>query len=114
MCIGTPMQVERVEGLTAVARARDGETRRVGIALVDRPDPGNWLLVHVDTAVRRLDAEEAGQIADALDGLRATLAGEPFEHLFKDLIDRVPELPPHLRPGAGSGDTNDRARDAAE
>ena len=39
----------------------------------------------------------AEAIDRALDGLAAASAGEAFEHLFADLIDREPELPDHLR-----------------
>ena len=46
---------------------------------------------------RRLDALEAQQIGDALRAVAAAAAGEPFEHLLADLIDREPKLPPHLR-----------------
>jgi hydrogenase expression/formation protein HypC len=62
---------------------------------------GAQVLVHIDSAVRVLDAAEAGQIDDALDGVAAALAGQSFEHLFADLIDREPELPAFLRPGGG-------------
>jgi len=53
--------------------------------------------VHIDTAVRVLDAEEADQIDRALQGLAAAMNGQAFDHLFQDLIDREPELPAHLR-----------------
>lgn len=97
MCLGIPMQVDRVAGGVALAHTRAGEERAVGLALVGDVAPGTWVLVHVDTAVRLLDPEEARLIADALDGLAAAERGEGFEHLFADLIDRPPQLPPHLR-----------------
>ena len=55
-------------------------------------------LLSVDGLVARA-ATRAGEelIADALDGLAASLRGESFDHLFADLIGRTPELPPHLR-----------------
>ena len=69
--------------------------------LVGAVPVGTQVLVHVDSAVRVLDADEARQIDDALDGVAAALAGQPFEHLFADLIDREPALPDFLRPGGG-------------
>ena len=80
-----------------------GATRRPGTAVADDPqvrslvEAGTKVLVHIDTAVRVLDEEEAGSIDRALEGLAAALEGRAFEHLFQDLIDREPELPAHLR-----------------
>jgi hydrogenase expression/formation protein HypC len=53
--------------------------------------------VHVNVAIRALDALEARQIADALLAVTAAASGQPFEHLLADLIEREPELPAHLR-----------------
>ncbi len=75
------------------ATARSVET----LVLDAAPAPGDWLLVHVDMAVRPISALEARRIADALQAVSAAAAGAPFEHLLADLIDREPQLPPHLR-----------------
>ena len=97
MCIGTPMTLLSVDGLVARAATRAGEERTISLALTGGGEVGTWVLVHLDTAIRPLEAEEAGLIADALDGLAASLRGESFDHLFADLIGRTPELPHHLR-----------------
>jgi hydrogenase expression/formation protein HypC len=74
------------------------ELHTVEASLLDNPPrAGDWLLVHVDVAVRALDADEAQQIGDALEAVAAAAAGAPFEHLIADLIDREPELPAHLK-----------------
>ena len=79
-------------------RDNSRELHIVEASLLDHPPrAGDWLLVHVDVAVRALDAEEAQQIGDALQAVAAAAAGEPFEHLIADLVDRVPELPAHLK-----------------
>lgn len=97
MCVGLPMTVLSIEATSALCERR-GEHRSVSTALIgDDVAPGEQLLVFIDNAVRKLDAEEARQIDDALDGLAAALDGKPFEHLFADLIDREPQLPEHLR-----------------
>lgn len=105
MCIGVPMQVSAVPfagAAVCVVDQEDSGSRNVDTLLLDRPTrPGDWLLVHVGVAIRALDEEEARQIGDALRAATAAAAGEPFEHLLADLIDREPQLPPHLRqPGA--------------
>ena len=101
MCIGVPLQVSAVPfagAAVCIAEGEDSGFRTVDTLLLDRPArPGDWLLVHVGVAIRALDAEEARQIADALHAATAAALGEPFEHLLADLIDREPQLPPHLR-----------------
>jgi hydrogenase expression/formation protein HypC len=76
---------------------RDEDKRRVSMLLIGAQEPGTQVLVHIDTAIRVLDAQEARLIHDALSGLDAALRGENFDRLFADLIDREPQLPEHLR-----------------
>ncbi len=99
MCLGIPLQVLEVapDGL---ALCDGGDVvRPVNTGLLDQvPAVGDWLLVHVDIAIRALLDSEAKQIRDALEAVTAAAAGQPFEHLLGDLADREPELPEHLRP----------------
>jgi hydrogenase expression/formation protein HypC len=96
MCLGVPMTIVETNGMCALCERR-GERRQVSVLLLDQPPVGAQVLVFIDNAVRLLDAEEARQIDNAIDGLAAACNGEDFDHLFADLIDREPELPEHLR-----------------
>ncbi len=96
MCLGVPMTVLETNGVSALCERR-GERRQVSVMLLDHPPVGAQLLVFIDTAIRLLDADEALQIDNAIDGLQAACSGQDFDHLFADLIDREPELPAHLR-----------------
>jgi len=100
MCLGLPMRVHssRAPGVVFCSEPDlPGAVRIVETALLDHPPrPGDWLLVHVNVAVRALAPQEASQISDALLAVTAAAAGLPFEHLLADLIDREPTLPPHL------------------
>ena len=58
---------------------REDETRRVSMMLLGAQPVGTLVLVHIDTAIRVLDALEAKQIDDALKGLEAAMRGENFE-----------------------------------
>ena len=98
MCLGVPMILVEGDDVTALVERR-GEQRRVSMLLVGPQAVGTTLLVHIDTAVRVLDAEEARLIDDALDGLAAAMDGRDFDHLFADLVDREPQLPDFLREG---------------
>ncbi len=101
MCMGIPVQVVEVGndglalGIEASGRAYAAP---IQTALLDQlPRVDDWLLVHIDTAIRPLEADEAKQIADALEAVQLAARGGSFEHLLGDLIDREPELPEHLR-----------------
>lgn len=96
MCLGVPMTVIEGDDVSALC-ARGDERRRVSVLLVGAQPVGAKVLVHIDSAVRVLDAEEAALIDRALDGLEAALRGEDFENAFADLINREPQLPEHLR-----------------
>jgi hydrogenase expression/formation protein HypC len=114
MCLGVPLQVQSVPtwgvALCGPAESEDG-VRRVETSLLEQPPaPGDWLLVHVNIAIRRLEAPEARQIGDALLAVTRAAAGESFEHLLADLIDREPQLPPHLRPAAQALPINEPGR----
>ncbi|MBT9292337.1 HypC/HybG/HupF family hydrogenase formation chaperone [Prosthecodimorpha staleyi] len=95
MCLGVPMTVVESDGFTALV-SRGAETRRVSVLLVGAQPAGARLLIHIDSAVRVLDPDEAEAIDRALEGLAAALDGRAFDHLFADLIDREPQLPAHL------------------
>ncbi len=96
MCLGFPMTVLSGDDARALCE-RKGETQSVSMLLVGAQTAGTKVLVHLGTAMRVLDAEEARSIDDALDGLEAALNGGDFEHYFADLIDREPQLPDFLR-----------------
>ncbi len=113
MCVGVPMRIVETDGLNAIcapfsnasaAVATAGPRERVTLALIGPAAVGDHVLVYLGSAVRQLDAAEAADIAGALQAVRNAAAGEAFEHLIKDLIDREPELPPHLRAGSADGE----------
>ncbi|WP_374544951.1 HypC/HybG/HupF family hydrogenase formation chaperone [Rhodoblastus sp.] len=95
MCLGVPMRIVEGDDISALCERRE-ERRRVSMLLLGPQPIGTQVLIHIDTAVRVLDAEEAGLIDQALDGLAAAMRGEDFGSAFADL-DREPQLPDHLR-----------------
>jgi hydrogenase expression/formation protein HypC len=96
MCLGVPMRIVEGDEVSALCQ-RGEETRRISMMLIGRQEPGAQVLIHIDTAIRVLGADEARLIEDALHGLDAAMRGEDFESRFADLIDREPQLPEHLR-----------------
>ncbi len=111
MCLSRPMQVLARE--PGRAECADAYTRRwVDTLLIGDPEPGAWLLVDRDTAIREVDEAEARQVQDALAALARVHAGDDAAGLFADLEAEGPQLPPHLR-DPGEGDT-DGDHDGAE
>ncbi len=106
MCIGFPMRVVEGDDLTALCERR-GEAQAVSMLLVGAQPPETHVLVHLGSAVRVLDPEEARLIDDALDGLAAAMEGRNVDAMFADLVGREPELPEHLR-GPGPDRSPDR------
>jgi hydrogenase expression/formation protein HypC len=111
MCLGIPLQVQSVPswGVALCGPTENGEgQRRVETSLLEQPPrPGDWLLVHVNIAIRAIEALEAEQISDALLAVTRAATGDSFEHLLADLIDREPQLPAHLRPAVQAAPDND-------
>ncbi len=96
MCLGVPMTIVESGEFSALCQRGD-EQRRVSLLLIGPQQVGTRILVHIDSAIRPLDDEEAAQLDQALNGLAAALRGENFDSAFADLIEREPQLPEYLR-----------------
>ena len=92
------MQVREAGGFGWAICDCDGAARCIDMRLVGEQSPGTWVLVFIDAAREVIDELRAQQVRDALQALDAAMSGQPFEHLFADLIGREPELPEFLRP----------------
>lgn len=100
MCVGEPMRLVAVDGIAGTV---EGQTGPIDLSLTPDARPGEWLLVFLGAARAIIGAEEAGQIAAALDGLRAIMAGGDPGDAFADLESRTPRLPPHLQAALDAG-----------
>jgi len=96
MCLGIPMRVMELGDGWAVCHGR-AETRQVCTLLLGDHALNDWVLVHLDNAMRVLDDVEAQHITDALDAIEVAMAGGNVDHLFADIINREPQLPEALR-----------------
>lgn len=60
MCLSIPMKVEAVEGLMARCSAKGVErTASLTFLMDDPPEPGEYVLINLGHAVRKVSAEEA-------------------------------------------------------
>jgi hydrogenase expression/formation protein HypC len=96
MCLGVPMRVIEGDDMSALCEGA-GRIERISMLLIGAQPVGAHVLVHLGTAMRTLDEEEADLITAALAGLDAALAGRAFEAHFADLIGREPQLPAYLQ-----------------
>lgn len=97
MCIGTPMRVVD-DGHPFALCAGRGEEREVDMLIVGPQPAGTWVLEFHGVAQRVLDEAEARDIDAALHALEALMRGESdIDSYFADLVNREPELPPHLK-----------------
>ncbi len=100
MCIGIPMQVTGVLLGTAQCEGR-GKSERINTMLVGEQPVGTWLLCFNGNALRVLEPDEARKIDIALDALEQVMAGggagANLDAAFADIVERSPQLPPHLR-----------------
>jgi hydrogenase assembly chaperone HypC/HupF len=97
MCIGLPLRVVQAQGNFAWCEA-DGHREQLDMMLVGEQPVGTWVLGFMGAARQVLGDEEAAQARAARQALAAVLRGEgSVDAYFADLVDRVPELPAHLR-----------------
>jgi hydrogenase expression/formation protein HypC len=97
MCIGIPMQVIEAHELHAICI--DGSRQvTVDTTLVGRVADGDWLLVFLGAAREVLDRATALTMLNAVQAVSRIMSGDTsVDDLFGDLIDREPQLPPHLK-----------------
>ncbi|MFW9985492.1 MAG: HypC/HybG/HupF family hydrogenase formation chaperone [Candidatus Odinarchaeota archaeon] len=72
MCLAIPAQVVSIEGNTATVDF-GGVKRSVSIALVEKIEPGDYVIVHTGYAIQKMDQKEA---EESLELWREILAGE--------------------------------------
>lgn len=60
MCLGIPMQIKRIDDLTAHCEAK-GIEREVGLMMLQHDDlqPGDFVIAHLGQAIQKVSAEEA-------------------------------------------------------
>jgi hydrogenase expression/formation protein HypC len=65
MCIGIPMKLVEVEGEVGIVEEA-GVRREVGLALLEAPRVGDYVIVHAGYAIECLDPAEAEETLDLL------------------------------------------------
>jgi hydrogenase expression/formation protein HypC len=73
MCLAVPARLLSLEGDDAVVDLGGARTR-VSVALIEDPQPGDWLVIHTGYALSRIDESAAQTLARELDSLMAETA----------------------------------------
>ena len=92
------MQIVCSNGLSAECKNGD-QQEWVDLSLLGEQPTGTWVLVFLGAAREALTPERAAEVQQALAAVRAVMHGESadIESCFADLIERPPQLPPHLQ-----------------
>lgn len=98
MCLGISLQVSRSEEGRALC-SNGSELQWVDMSLVGEQAVDAWVLVFLGAAREVLEEQRALQMRDALSAIQAVMSGQEadLDDLFADLVDREPQLPPHLQ-----------------
>lgn len=101
MCVAVPKKVIGTRDEWSVEVESAGGVEVVDVRLLGRVEPGDWVLVFRQDAIRVVDEQEARSILEALGALSSVMAGSADESVieagFSDLVGREPQLPEHLR-----------------
>lgn len=72
MCLAVPGQVVEVNGMAGTVEI-GGARRKVSFALIDEPVVGDYVLVHVGSAIALIDEEEARKTIEAFEEIAALM-----------------------------------------
>jgi hydrogenase expression/formation protein HypC len=73
MCLAVPARILSLDGEDALCDL-GGARARVSVALIDRPAPGDWVIIHTGYALSRIDEDAARDLAAQMDALMAEAA----------------------------------------
>lgn len=59
MCLAVPVRIERIVDDASAEVSLEGVTTRVSTQLIDSPQVGDFIIIHVGHALEKLDPEEA-------------------------------------------------------
>ena len=72
MCLAIPLQLIEINGSTAVGEAM-GMRREIRVDFIDRPQIGDYVIVHAGFAIERLPEQQALEDLEAWEDVRNAL-----------------------------------------
>lgn len=72
MCLAMPVRISQLLPDDMAVVDMDGVSREVSVALIDTPEEGDYVILHVGYAIGKLDADEAARTLALMDQLAAS------------------------------------------
>ena len=72
MCLAIPLQLTEINGSTAVGEAM-GMRREIRVDFIDKPQVGDYVIVHAGFAIERLPEQQALEDLNAWEDVRDAL-----------------------------------------
>ena len=72
MCLAIPLKLVEIDGKTAVGEAM-GMRREIQVDFIDRPQIGDYVIVHAGFAIERLPEQQALDDLEAWEDVRNAL-----------------------------------------
>jgi hydrogenase expression/formation protein HypC len=69
MCLAIPAEITELLPEQMAKVSLDGVIKQISVALIENPQVGDYVVVHVGFALARIDAEEARRTLKLLDEL---------------------------------------------
>ncbi len=66
MCIGIPVKIKKIDGITAIASA-GGAERKIGIDLTPDVKVGDYVLLHAGFAIEKINEADAKETLKLLE-----------------------------------------------
>ena len=76
-----------------------GQQKNIDMNLVGQQPVGTWVITFLDAAREVIDEDKALQVTNALEAVNLAMGPDAsgIDDLFADIIERGPQLPPHLQ-----------------
>ena len=76
-----------------------GQQKNIDMNLVGQQLVGTWVITFLDAAREVVDENQALQVTNALEAVNLAMSNDTtgIDSLFSDIIERGPQLPPHLQ-----------------
>lgn len=76
MCLAVPAKILEINDSDTALCDFNGVQKDVNVSLINDPNPGDWVIVHVGFALNRIDADEAQKTLQALEAIEKNAQGD--------------------------------------
>ncbi|HBC69219.1 MAG TPA: HypC/HybG/HupF family hydrogenase formation chaperone [Sutterella sp.] len=76
MCLAVPGKIVTVNSAEEALADLGGIQKTINVSLIDNPQPGDWVVVHVGFALQKIDEEQAQKTLRELAALGESAACE--------------------------------------